>query len=373
MNTWTIMAAITDGAMTGGVTTITTAITIIIITTDATLAVDDGLAPVAHCNIRGRSAGLEYHRSIAGIDHGEACVFLSCDAAGNIPYAMGRFRSCRARSGPNRVPLMERTASTPSGSDARYSGSRYMKRLAASDDAKATIATARQMGVSVKMVTGDALAIAQETAKKLGMGANILDAGSLGDEKQQKTMAAAKAIENADGFAPVFLAQRPPRPIRARRNRLREKPRVYFRALTTSPRTREKTMLKSREGQKVPNVTFPIRVNDEWQKVSSDALFTDKTVVLFALPGAFTPTCSSTHLPRYNELAGVFKANGIDSVICLAVNDPFVMETWKEEQNAKDICFLPDGNGEFTEGMGLLWWTRRRSAWASAAGAIPCW
>jgi hypothetical protein len=90
-----------------------------------------------------------------------------------------------------------------------------MKRLAASDDAKATIATARQMGVSVKMVTGDALAIAQETAKKLGMGANILDAGSLGDEKQQKTMAAAKAIENADGFAQVFLAQRPPRPIRA--------------------------------------------------------------------------------------------------------------------------------------------------------------
>lgn len=88
MNTWTIMAAITDGAMTGGVTTITTAITIIIITTDATLAVGDGLAPVAHCNIRGRSAGLEYHRSIAGTDHGEACVFLSCDAAGNIPYAM---------------------------------------------------------------------------------------------------------------------------------------------------------------------------------------------------------------------------------------------------------------------------------------------
>ncbi|MBK8755082.1 MAG: glutathione peroxidase [Candidatus Competibacteraceae bacterium] len=113
-------------------------------------------------------------------------------------------------------------------------------------------------------------------------------------------------------------------------------------------------MLKSREGQKVPNVTFPIRVNGEWQKVSSDALFKDKTVVLFALPGAFTPTCSSAHLPRYNELVGVFKANGIDSVICLAVNDPFVMETWKEEQNAKDIYFLPDGNGEFSEGMGLL-------------------
>src|SRR5450759_5287987 len=81
---------------------------------------------------------------------------------------------------------------------------------------------------------------------------------------------------------------------------------------------RRRTMLKSREGQKVPNVTFPIRVNGEWQKVTSDALFKGKTVVLFALPGAFTPTCSSTHLPRFNELAEVFKANGIDSVICLS-------------------------------------------------------
>ena len=113
-------------------------------------------------------------------------------------------------------------------------------------------------------------------------------------------------------------------------------------------------MLKSREGQTVPNVTFPIRVNDEWQKVTSDALFKGKTVVLFALPGAFTPTCSSTHLPRFNELAGVLKANGVDSVVCLSVNDPFVMETWKEAQNAENIYFLPDGNGEFSEGMGLL-------------------
>jgi glutaredoxin-like protein len=113
-------------------------------------------------------------------------------------------------------------------------------------------------------------------------------------------------------------------------------------------------MLKSREGQKVPQVTFPIRVKDEWQKVSSDALFKGKTVVLFALPGAFTPTCSSTHLPRFNELANVFKANGVDSVICLSVNDPFVMETWQEAQDARGIYFLPDGNGEFTEAMGLL-------------------
>ena len=113
-------------------------------------------------------------------------------------------------------------------------------------------------------------------------------------------------------------------------------------------------MLQSREGQKVPDVTFPIRVNGEWQKVNSDKLFKGKTVALFALPGAFTPTCSNTHLPRFNELAEVFKANGIDSVICLAVNDPFVMETWQTAQNAGNIDFLPDGNGEFTEGMGLL-------------------
>lgn len=113
-------------------------------------------------------------------------------------------------------------------------------------------------------------------------------------------------------------------------------------------------MLKSREGQKVPNVTFPIRVKGEWQKVNSDALFKGKTVVLFALPGAFTPTCSSTHLPRFNELAGVFKENGIDDVICLAVNDPFVMEAWQQDQQADNIHFVPDGNGEFSEGMGLL-------------------
>ena len=113
-------------------------------------------------------------------------------------------------------------------------------------------------------------------------------------------------------------------------------------------------MFQSREGQPVPEVTFSIRANDVWQKISSDKVFKGKTVVLFALPGAFTPTCSSQHLPRYNELAGVLKANGVDSVVCLAVNDPFVMETWREEQNADGIDFLPDGSGEFSAGMGML-------------------
>ncbi len=112
--------------------------------------------------------------------------------------------------------------------------------------------------------------------------------------------------------------------------------------------------MKSREGQTVPNISFPVRVDGEWQSVSSDAIFSGKTVVVFALPGAFTPTCSSTHLPRYNELAATLKANGVDSVVCLAVNDPFVMETWKQEQHAEGIYFLPDGNAKFTAGMGML-------------------
>ncbi len=115
-----------------------------------------------------------------------------------------------------------------------------------------------------------------------------------------------------------------------------------------------KTMPTSREGQQVPSVTFPIRVGNEWTKTTSDEVFGGKTVALFALPGAFTPTCSSAHLPRFNELVAVFKASGVDSVVCLAVNDPFVMDAWKQNQQAKDIQFLPDGNGDFSKGMGLL-------------------
>ncbi|MCG8670148.1 MAG: glutathione peroxidase [Pseudomonadales bacterium] len=108
------------------------------------------------------------------------------------------------------------------------------------------------------------------------------------------------------------------------------------------------------EGQRVPNVTFPIRENDEWVQVTSDDIFADKTVIVFALPGAFTPTCSSSHLPRYNELVPVFKKQGVDEVVCLSVNDTFVMNAWQKDQGADNIRFLPDGNGEFSQGMGLL-------------------
>ena len=113
-------------------------------------------------------------------------------------------------------------------------------------------------------------------------------------------------------------------------------------------------MLENREGQAIPQVTFKTRQNNEWQDVTSDDLFKNKKVVVFALPGAFTPTCSASHLPRYNELYPVFQANGIDDVYCLSVNDTFVMNVWQEDQNAQQITMLPDGNGEFSAAMGML-------------------
>jgi len=109
-----------------------------------------------------------------------------------------------------------------------------------------------------------------------------------------------------------------------------------------------------REGQIVPHVNFRIRRDGDWATVTTDDLFANKNVVVFSLPGAFTPTCSSTHLPRYNELAPAFKAEGIDAIICIAVNDPFVMEEWGREQECENVLLLSDGNGRFTEEMGLL-------------------
>jgi glutathione-dependent peroxiredoxin len=114
------------------------------------------------------------------------------------------------------------------------------------------------------------------------------------------------------------------------------------------------TELKSREGRQVPNATFRVRENNEWKSLTTSELFDGKTVVAFSLPGAFTPTCSSTHLPRYNELAPAFFANGVDAILCVSVNDTFVMNEWAKDQEADDITLVPDGNGEFTEGMGML-------------------
>ncbi|MCV6615516.1 MAG: glutathione peroxidase [Cellvibrionaceae bacterium] len=112
--------------------------------------------------------------------------------------------------------------------------------------------------------------------------------------------------------------------------------------------------LASREGQTVPSVVFPVREGDAWQQINSDDLFAGKTVIVFSLPGAFTPTCSSTHLPRYNELAPVFHKLGVDEIVCLSVNDTFVMNAWKAEQEAQNIRVIPDGNGDFSRGMGML-------------------
>jgi len=112
--------------------------------------------------------------------------------------------------------------------------------------------------------------------------------------------------------------------------------------------------MKNYEGQSVPSVTFKTRQNNEFVDVTTDDIFKDKTVVVFSLPGAFTPTCSATHLPRYNELAGAFKENGVDEIVCMSVNDAFVMDAWKQNQEAENITVIPDGNGEFTKGMGML-------------------
>ncbi len=118
-------------------------------------------------------------------------------------------------------------------------------------------------------------------------------------------------------------------------------------------------MLRTR----VPDVRFQTRVrNDalggpnpfEWKTLNTDDIFKGKNVIVFALPGAFTPTCSSTHLPRYEALYDAFVAEGVDQVVCLSVNDAFVMYQWGKAQGAEKVFLLPDGNGEFSRKMGML-------------------
>ncbi len=113
-------------------------------------------------------------------------------------------------------------------------------------------------------------------------------------------------------------------------------------------------MFDNRERQRNPAVTFRNREGHDWITRSSQEIFAGKTVVVFSLPGAFTPTCSSSHVPRYNQLAPIFYTHGVDEIICISVNDAFVMNEWKESQKAENVIFLPDGNGEFTDGMNML-------------------
>ena len=113
----------------------------------------------------------------------------------------------------------------------------------------------------------------------------------------------------------------------------------------------------------VPQVIFKTRVRDEsiggdnpfrWQDVSTDDIFKNKNIVLFSLPGAFTPTCSSTHLPGFEEKYDELKSLGVDEVYCLSVNDAFTMFQWSKNLGASKVKMLPDGNGDFTRGMGML-------------------
>jgi len=113
-------------------------------------------------------------------------------------------------------------------------------------------------------------------------------------------------------------------------------------------------MLENRTGKAVPQVVFHTRQDAEWVDVTTDEIFKGKTVIVFSLPGAFTPTCSSTHVPRYNQLAAVFKDNGVDDIVCVSVNDTFVMNQWKLDQQADNVNFIPDGNGDFSREMGML-------------------
>lgn len=114
---------------------------------------------------------------------------------------------------------------------------------------------------------------------------------------------------------------------------------------------------------RVPSVTFKTRVRDEsvegpnkfrWQDRTTEEIFDGRKVIVFGLPGAFTPTCSSTHLPRFEELYDLFIEQGIDEIICLSVNDAFVMFQWGRHQGIEKVTLLPDGSGEFTSKIGML-------------------
>ena len=118
-----------------------------------------------------------------------------------------------------------------------------------------------------------------------------------------------------------------------------------------------------KEGVHVPEVVFKTRVRDEstiganpyrWQDVPSKEIFAGKSVVVFGLPGAFTPTCSTTHAPGFETMYDEFKKLGIDEVYCLSVNDAFVMKQWADKLGLEKVKMLPDGNAAFTHKMGML-------------------
>ncbi len=106
-------------------------------------------------------------------------------------------------------------------------------------------------------------------------------------------------------------------------------------------------------GDKVPAATLMVMGEKGPEPISTDDIFAGKRVLLFAVPGAFTPGCSLTHLPGYVVNADKIKAKGVDTIACMAVNDAFVMDAWGKTQNAEEILMLGDGNGDFTAALGL--------------------
>ena len=113
------------------------------------------------------------------------------------------------------------------------------------------------------------------------------------------------------------------------------------------------------DGFKTPSITFKTRVKDEegnfgWKDVTSLEYFGDKRVLLFSLPGAYTPTCSTYQLPGFEKLAPEFKKIGVDDIYCMSVNDSFVMNAWAKNQNLQNVKVIPDGGGQFTRQMGML-------------------
>src|SRR5947199_9449307 len=107
------------------------------------------------------------------------------------------------------------------------------------------------------------------------------------------------------------------------------------------------------KGDRLPDVPLTIATADGPKPTTSGQYFAGKRVALFAVPGAFTPTCSAKHLPSYVDKAGELKAKGVDVIACISVNDPFVMGAWGKADGSKDITMLADGNGEFSEAVGL--------------------
>jgi peroxiredoxin len=106
-------------------------------------------------------------------------------------------------------------------------------------------------------------------------------------------------------------------------------------------------------GDRLPDVPLSIATADGPQPTSSGDYFAGKRVALFAVPGAFTPTCSARHLPSYVDKAAEHKGHGIDEIACISVNDPFVMSAWGERDGSADITMLADGNGDFADAIGL--------------------